>query len=357
MAETIPESPVLHWRDVAIVYIYCDYKSQEKQRTVLLLSNLLKQALMQIEGPVPEFIEALYLKCRSGNLCPTIHKLLQSCGQLLALFQKVFLMIDGLDEQDVLERRELLHFIFQVQQSTPSTKIFATSRPIPEIREEFIRRGAIEMEIQASEEDIAIYLQAKMHRLPVWVQRVPNLIEETVDSITGASRGMFLLAYLFFESLLHKVSLKAFKRALGDLPTSLSAAYQQTEQRILRQNSDHCSLTQVVLEWIAYTTRIITVSELRTAVSLGITGETLDDIGLPEIDTIVSVCCGVIEVDQTTQTIRYVHYTAKQYFEESLDKHKSQEIMAAACLAYLSLNVFAVGACSDDESFELRLQS
>ncbi|GES65301.1 ankyrin repeat protein [Aspergillus terreus] len=342
--------------DVAIIYIYCDHKNQERQRSELLLGNLLKQALVQAQGPVPDFIESFYLKCMSGKLRPTIDEIIQQCSKVMNLFRQTFLIIDGLDEQDVLERRELLHYVFQIQQNVP-LKIFATSRPIPEIREEFISRGSAEIEIQANDQDIAMYLQAKVHRLPRWVQKSPDLLEQTVVSITRASQGMFLLAYLLFESLLHKTTLKSFKGALGDLPGAIDAAYQQVEQRLQKQNSDHCSLARVALDWVTYTNKAITVSELRTAVSLDISGGILDEEDLPDIDTIVSVCCGLIEVNHMTQTVRYVHYTAKRFFEKSLDEAETHRKIAIICLTYLSMDVFASGACSDDDAFESRLQS
>ncbi|KAL3429981.1 ankyrin repeat-containing domain protein [Aspergillus tetrazonus] len=239
-----------------------------------------------------------------------------------------FMVINGLDEHEAVERRDLLHYIFQLYQSTLRLKLFATSRPIPEIKKEFISRGAAEIEIQASDQDIALYLQAKMHRLPSWVLRVPGLFEETVNSITRASQGMFLLVHLLFESLLHTTSLKAFKQALKDLPMGINA--------------------------ITFAIRVVTVRELQTALSLKITGEALDDEGFSELDTILAVCCGLIEVDKIAQTVRYAHYTANQYFESSLNEHNVHPRLARTCLVYLSLDVYATGACSDDDAFESR---
>ncbi|KAL4755848.1 Pfs, NACHT and Ankyrin domain protein [Aspergillus foveolatus] len=343
--------------EAAIVCIYCDYRTQEEQHAELVLRNLAKQLLLQVRGPVPDVTERLYLKYTGGRLRPTVHELLRHCSQLLALFKTSFVVIDGLDEHDVVERRDLLHYIFQLYQSTLRLKIFATSRPIPEIKEEFISRGAAEIEIQASGQDIAVYLQAKMHRLPSWALRVPGLFEDTVNSITRASQGMFLLVHLLFESLLHTTSLKAFKRALNDLPMGINAVYRQIEHRIQNQNPEHCSLARFILDWITFATRVVTVRELQTALSLEITGEALDDEGFPELDTILAVCCGLIEVDRIAQTVRYAHYTAKQYFESSLDEHNVHPRLAKTCLVYLSLEVFATGACSDDDAFETRLHS
>ncbi|KAL5047498.1 nucleoside phosphorylase domain-containing protein [Aspergillus fruticulosus] len=116
--------------EVAVVCIFCDYRAQEEQHAEPVLRNLAKQLLLQVRGPVPDSIERLYLKYTGGMLRPTIHELLRHCSQLLALFKMSFVIIDGLDELDVVERRDLLHYIFQLYESTLCLKIFATSRPI-----------------------------------------------------------------------------------------------------------------------------------------------------------------------------------------------------------------------------------
>jgi hypothetical protein len=41
----------------------------------------------------------------------------------------------------------------------------------------------------------------------------------------------------------------------------------------------------------------------------------LDPENKPEVDDIVSVCAGLVVVDQESDVIRLVHYTKQEYFE------------------------------------------
>ena len=75
-----------------------------------------------------------------------------------------------------------------------------------------------------------------------------------------------------------------------------------------------------------------------------------------DIDDIVSVCAGLVAVDNKTSTIRLVRYTAQEYFESvrlTLNPTAREDI-GVACLTYLSFNEFKSGSCPSDQSLEER---
>jgi hypothetical protein len=83
----------------------------------------------------------------------------------------------------------------------------------------------------------------------------------------------------------------------------------------------------------------------------------LDPENKPDVDDIVSVCAGLVVVDQESAVIRLVHYTTQEYFERissRLNPNGQLEI-AKTCLTYLSFSVFESGSCATDEEFEERL--
>ena len=43
----------------------------------------------------------------------------------------------------------------------------------------------------------------------------------------------------------------------------------------------------------------------------------LDEENLPEIEDMVSVCAGLVTVDEESEIIRLVHYTTQEYFERT----------------------------------------
>ena len=73
----------------------------------------------------------------------------------------------------------------------------------------------------------------------------------------------------------------------------------------------------------------------------------------------VSVCAGLVTVDEESGIIRLVHYTTQEYFERT-QKHWFQDAeadIANICVTYLSFTVFESGPCEKYEEFRERLRS
>lgn len=75
------------------------------------------------------------------------------------------------------------------------------------------------------------------------------------------------------------------------------------------------------------------------------------------MEDVISVCAGLVTVDEESNIIRFVHYTTQEYFERvRLEWNPSaQEEIAVACLTYLSFDIFRSGSCADNEAFKRRL--
>ena len=84
----------------------------------------------------------------------------------------------------------------------------------------------------------------------------------------------------------------------------------------------------------------------------------LDPDNIPDVEDMVSVCAGLVTIDDESNIIRLVHYTTQEYFKrirESWNPRAQQEI-ALACLTYLSFDSFRSGSCPNDKEFESRLE-
>jgi hypothetical protein len=85
----------------------------------------------------------------------------------------------------------------------------------------------------------------------------------------------------------------------------------------------------------------------------------LDEDNLPQIEDMVSVCAGLVTVDDESHIIRLVHYTTQEYFERMQKdwSPNAETEITTTCVTYLSFNVFDSGFCQTDEEFEERLWS
>ena len=130
-------------------------------------------------------------------------------------------------------------------------------------------------------------------------------------------------------------------------------------ERIEGQVKNSRELAKQVLSWITCAKRPLTTSELRHALAVEIGESKLDEDNLPEIEDILSVCAGLVTVDEQSDVIRLVHYTTQEYFERTWAFWfpNAQKDIATICVTYLSFNAFNTGFCPSDADFEIRLES
>jgi ankyrin repeat protein len=138
-------------------------------------------------------------------------------------------------------------------------------------------------------------------------------------------------------------------------------AYEKVIERIESQPPEKSALARRVLSWITHAQRQLTIKELCHALAVVLDDEDLDEVdedNIPDVEDIVSVCAGLVTIDEESNIIRLVHYTTQEYFERIREKWnpRAELEIASACLTYLSFHPFRSGSCPSDEEFESRLE-
>ncbi|KAI1426617.1 ankyrin repeat-containing domain protein [Xylaria sp. FL1777] len=344
--------------DVGIAHLYCNFRRADDQKAEDLLASLLKQ-LVQQRCSLPDTIISLYNLHRKKREKPTFDEILSTLRSIVDMYSRVFIVIDALDECPAYTSSRLLSEIF-ILQTACAANIFATSRFIPEIMERF--KYGTSLEIRASKQDICAYIDGHMLHLPSFVKRSCELQEEIKTEIFNAADGMFLLAKLHLESLVGKRSIKAVRTALKKLPSGSNAlyqAYKEAMKRIESQVSDQIELANQVLLWIACAKRPLTTLELQHALAVEVGKTEIDPDNFPQVEDMVSVCAGLVTVDEESSIIRLVHHTTQEYFEQTQEQWfpNADANIALVCITYLSFNIFDAGFCQTDFEFEESLLS
>jgi ankyrin repeat protein len=138
----------------------------------------------------------------------------------------------------------------------------------------------------------------------------------------------------------------------------LDLAYKDAMERVKSQKAGFRELATRVLSWITCAKRPLTTQELQHALA-GEPGELeLDRDNIPEIEDMVSVCAGLVTVDEESDIIRLVHYTTQEYFERTQISWfpNAQIDITTTCVTYLSFDAFEIGFCLTNHEFEARLQ-
>ena len=171
----------------------------------------------------------------------------------------------------------------------------------------------------------------------------------------------FILARLHLVSLWDKVTKAQIIRTLNNLsrgPEALEEAYKEAFKRIDDQPLGLKTLAKSVLSWLSYARRPMTVPELCHALAVEVGDKELDPNNVPDIGDITSVCAGLVTIDEESQIVRLVHYTAQEYLETTREKWnpEAQYNIAATCLTYLCFESFQSGLCTDYKEFSTRLK-
>lgn len=116
-------------------------------------------------------------------------------------------------------------------------------------------------------------------------------------------------------------------------------------ERIEGQDADSLELAKNVLLWISCAERPLATSELQHALAVEVGDPELDEDNLPQVEDMVSVCAGLVTVDNKSRIIRLVHYTTQEYFEHTNESWfpDAQKTITGVCATYLSFDVFACG--------------
>ncbi|KAI0200861.1 hypothetical protein F4808DRAFT_460373 [Astrocystis sublimbata] len=342
-----------------VAYIYCNYKRQDEQTPESLLSSLLKQ-LAHSQPSLPHHLKDLYDRHQARRTRPNLDEVFKALESVLLLSSRVFIIIDALDECQALDgcSTKFLSAIFDLQTKT-RLNIFATSRNVPGINKRFEK--ALSIEVRAFEEDIRRYLLGNLAELPAFVATQQDLQNEIILGITKTVDGMFLLAQLHFASLKGKDTPKAIRTAVQKLATGSNAydtAYAAAMERIQGQLQEQAERAKQVLSWITCAKRPLTKRELQHALAVEVNKPQLDEDNLPQIQDVVSVCAGLVTVDEESSIVRLVHYTTQDFFLRTQSRWfpVAQLSITEICTTYLSYEDFASGYSETDDNFETRLR-
>ncbi|KAJ7249187.1 hypothetical protein B0H12DRAFT_1122246 [Mycena haematopus] len=326
---------------IGIACIYLNHKETDTHTVLNLVASLCKQLL--VDKPIPSTLMEMYLRHSPRGTRPCLDETLNALRFVMAEYAKIYLVVDALDEYPEDERNALLEYLSTITLGPPIINLLMTSRPNITLTPFFSDVNVLE--IRATNDDIRQYVEThirKSSRLSRHVQTRPELCAEISSKIIANVQGMFLLAKLHMDSLTTKHTVSAVRETLQQLPKDLNHAFDSTIERISQQNTDDKEVARLALIWVAYSKRPLTVPEFLEALAIEPDTTTLDVDNVLDIDIVLSVCGGLVIVNEELSAVRLVHYTAQHYLDgirtdQFPDAHA---IIASRCFTYLSFKEF-----------------
>ncbi|KAJ5727000.1 ankyrin, partial [Penicillium malachiteum] len=324
---------------------YQDWRTNQGKKTAVFwlhseqkVEDLLASILKQLAVGKPKIVIELFKKHGSNGTRPSLNELIRALRSVAASYSRIFIVVDAVDEcQKVDDCQNVFLFqLFSLQQEC-SMNLFATCRPIPEIEERFV---GDRMDIRAHDSDLQKYLNGRI--LQAGSALMKRFEEQIKKRIIEVADGMFLLAQLHFDSIKTKMTAKQVLTTLKSLSSGVDAydlAYDEAKGRIKNQDRDSFKLAMDVLMWITCAKRPFKLRELQLALATQEEGEpVLYMDSITEATFIVSVCAGLVTVDEESQIIRLIHHTTQDYFKRKHNNwfYDSESKLATTCLTILS---------------------
>ncbi|KAJ6529213.1 hypothetical protein B0H19DRAFT_1041260 [Mycena capillaripes] len=323
--------------DIGVASMYLNHKDADTQTLSNLLASLWRQLVA--DKPISIPTHELHQRHSEKRTRPTFDEIFAILRSTVAEWSRVYLVVDALDEYPEDERNTLLEHLTALG---PIVSLMLTSRP--HITPPALLPNVAALEIRAADKDIRKYIEErikKSNRLSMHIRMRPDLRNEIEEKIISVFDGMFLLAKLHIDSLATKSTIKALREALETLPKDLEHTYDEAMERINRQSEDDRKIALAVLTWVANTKRVLSITELREALAIEPGATSFDPDNLLDINIILSVCAGLIIVEETSSAVRLVHYTTQGYLDK-VQNHRFPEAHTTITLALLTYLTFAL---------------
>ncbi|KAK7967931.1 uncharacterized protein PG986_002208 [Apiospora aurea] len=159
----------------------------------------------------------------------TFHERTELLGRLASLYQKVFLVVDGLDECDRTTRRSFMDTLESVRISSTSTvKVLVASRDDGDIKTRYEATSNLLISASDNQEDIERFVLAQIDA-STWRDnpKMHTVLDEVIDTFKTKSQGMFLWASLHIRDLLELQRPTDIRLYLKQLPEGLRKTYDQ----------------------------------------------------------------------------------------------------------------------------------
>ncbi|KAH6867197.1 ankyrin repeat-containing domain protein [Coprinopsis sp. MPI-PUGE-AT-0042] len=319
---------------VCVAYIYFRYSDHTTATVKDVLAVLVKQTIERHPRYLP-FLRALYDRHIREGTQPSESELLHLLRLFTALIEATFYFLDALDEAPPGVRLDLLKKL-----SSLNVKLFITSRPLPHLEAYF--PGAHRFPILAQDRDLDLHIKKEISRSTelqtILNEEGPSFREWIATTIKEKCGGMFLHASLQLDALCECVSVHDVQKTLEGFPPRIEDVYHQTWRRILDQTPSNTLLAKNVLVWVLCAARSLTINELRHALATCPETHKLDQSRLVNKALLMGLCRGLVNVEENTNLVRFVHYTAKDIVKQLISESFPcpHSLLTARCIALLT---------------------
>ncbi|KAK7917534.1 Ankyrin repeat protein [Apiospora marii] len=331
-----------------VSYFFVQPTGSESPSANGILKSILQQRLdpANITDEVETALQRIHRFSDIDDTLETIQQLTPSGAS--------YIIIDGVDDCNKSQRRELLAALSSLVSSSKHLRLFLCGRIgiQDEIQSHFKRLIHLPLDVKATNEDITRYIH------DIIDQKIedddlrfgdPSLADDVRSTLSKGAQGMFLWAYFQVEEIASKTCDEDIRKALHNLPRDLNDIFNRAIRRILDGN--HRNEAQRTFRWVIAARRPLWLMELREAIAIEITQEFSDPARqCNDMDKVALWCENLVEVEEESGVVQFVHHSVRTFLLGTptdpttagfhVGLNEADRELGEVCLTYLDFNDF-----------------
>ena len=357
-----------HYR---IAYCFCRTDDPNK-RTALGILRAWALQLLQLVSV--EKASLVFYHCKRGEP-PTCIAVISIIGKLHDKSQPTLLILDGLDECDSENTKQMLGYCKALAKCFRIAVVSQNESVIRQGMNDNFRDKISHLEItkEMTKGDIQDFISDEVHKLEDYAKALNADLPRKISEVLNAgANGMFLWVRFMSEDLKEACqhgSEDSVKQMLIESPQNIDEYYRRTLDKIVSSSRLQKRMVSRTLIWVICGCRPLTRTELIHAISIDFRKKHFDRTECYQ-ETILELCSHFIEVAPKTEQINLTHASVKDYLlaqethpELGMHLHSAQASVARACLTYLCyddrhpIDIYQIDSEKKDrEQFESHLR-
>ncbi|KAI1341959.1 hypothetical protein F5Y15DRAFT_413228 [Xylariaceae sp. FL0016] len=300
----------------AVAFYFCDYKSPSTHDPLNVVGAIAVQLAIQ-NTTAFELLEEYYQTLNPATRLPKSPRtedLQRLIRDMTALFGKVYIVVDGLDECG-REAPGVVQALQVISGDSRNVSMALFSRNEPEMREE-LEAEFSHIETAARTEDLDLYVQAEMtrrKRLANLGLRNPELHAEIRHTLVNGAQGMFRWVTCQLDYLCELQTDGARRRALKTLPPDLNSTYYRIIQRAQQAGPDASRIVRNLLHWIPiYPGKTLSIPQLCEAVSIT-DRDALEPEDVVDETELTRYCSSLVRKSHDGERLELAHFTVLEF--------------------------------------------
>lgn len=326
-------------RNEGFAFFYCDKNEPKRSQPLSILQSIVRQLSTTVEHPETARIKLKELcdQCRESGSDLDLQKCQEQIQESSEIYERTTIVIDALDECDQDSRYELIDALeYLTTQISRPVKVYISSRPNPQILNQFGKTPDVEINASLNTGDIQRYLEAELTKVSKRAPVFRRMKEEIIDELLRRCDGMFQWTFLQLKQIQSCISDEAVRSRLKDLPKGLIATYDQLWGQIEELDEHDRAYVHRALRWVIAAENPFSVSNLLCAIRVNTTGEAPPLADEIDEEGLISLCKNLLTIDSNLDVWRFSHLSVREYLETKLKWTLPQAKFhaASACLSW-----------------------